>query len=135
MGDAARLRQVLLNLAGNAVKFTEQGGAAVLVEAGAGPHEISFLVRDTGIGIAPAQQSRIFGEFEQADSSAARRFSGTGLGLAISRRIVERMGGRIAVESAPGAGSTFRVTLALAGRAGRRRRRPRPRPTSPASRC
>jgi len=113
MGDAARLRQVLLNLAGNAVKFTEQGGAAVLVQAGAGPHEISFLVRDTGIGIAPAQQSRIFGEFEQADSSAARRFSGTGLGLAISKRIVERMGGGIAVDSAPGAGSTFRVTLAL----------------------
>jgi PAS domain S-box-containing protein len=113
MGDAARLRQVLLNLAGNAVKFTEQGGAAVLVQAGAGPHEIDFLVRDTGIGIAPAQQSLIFGEFEQADSSAARRFSGTGLGLAISRRIVERMGGGIAVESAPGAGSTFRITLAL----------------------
>ena len=121
MGDAARLRQVLLNLAGNAVKFTEAGGVAVLVEAGAGPHEISFLVRDTGIGIAPAQQSRIFGEFEQADSGAARRFSGTGLGLAISQRIVEHMGGGIAVESAPGAGSTFRVTLAVAGRAGRRR--------------
>ncbi len=72
-----------------------------------------FLVRDTGIGIAPAQQSRIFDEFEQADTSAARRFSGTGLGLAISKRIIERMGGSIAVESAPGAGSTFRVTVAL----------------------
>ena len=84
IGDAARLRQVLLNLAGNAVKFTEQGGAAILVEAGAAPHEISFAVRDTGIGIAPEQQSRIFGEFEQAATSAARRFSGTGLGLAIS---------------------------------------------------
>jgi PAS domain S-box-containing protein len=115
MGDAARLRQVLLNLTGNAVKFTEQGGAAVLVQAGEGADEICFLVRDTGIGIAPAQQSRIFGEFEQADTGAARRFSGTGLGLAISRRIVERMGGSIALESAPGAGSTFRVTLALPG--------------------
>jgi PAS domain S-box-containing protein len=115
MGDAARLRQVLLNLTGNAVKFTEQGGAAVMVQAGEGADEICFLVRDTGIGIAPAQQSRIFGEFEQADTGAARRFSGTGLGLAISRRIVERMGGSIVVESAAGAGSTFRVTLALPG--------------------
>jgi PAS domain S-box-containing protein len=112
IGDAARLRQVLLNLAGNAVKFTEAGGAAIMVAAGAAG-EITFLVRDTGIGIAPAQQSRIFDEFEQADSSAARRFSGTGLGLAISKRIIERMGGSIAVESAPGAGSTFRVTVAL----------------------
>ena len=113
IGDAARLRQVLLNLAGNAVKFTETGGAAILVGAGAAGDEITFLVRDTGIGIAPAQQSRIFEEFEQADTSAARRFSGTGLGLAISKRIIERMGGRIAVESAAGAGSTFRVTVAL----------------------
>ena len=113
IGDAARLRQVLLNLAGNAVKFTEAGGAAILVAAGAAPDEITFLVRDTGIGIAPAQQSRIFDEFEQADTSAARRFSGTGLGLAISKRIIERMGGSIAVESAPGAGATFRVTVAL----------------------
>jgi PAS domain S-box-containing protein len=113
IGDAARLRQVLLNLAGNAVKFTEQGGAAILVQAGPGTHEISFLVRDTGIGIASDQQSRIFGEFEQADSSASRRFSGTGLGLAISKRIIERMGGRIEVDSEPGAGSTFRITVAL----------------------
>src|SRR5207302_11486787 len=72
IGDAARLRQVLLNLAGNAVKFTEQGGAAVMVQAGAEADEIRFLVRDTGIGIAPEQQGRIFGEFEQADSGAAR---------------------------------------------------------------
>jgi PAS domain S-box-containing protein len=113
IGDAARLRQVLLNLAGNAVKFTETGGAAIMVQAGSALDEISFAVRDTGIGIAPEQQSRIFGEFEQADTSAARRFSGTGLGLAISKRIIERMGGQIAVESAPGAGSTFRVTVAL----------------------
>jgi PAS domain S-box-containing protein len=113
IGDATRLRQVLLNLAGNAVKFTEQGGAAIVVEAGPGTHEISFLVRDTGIGIASDQQERIFGEFEQADSSPARRFSGTGLGLAISKRIIERMGGRIGVASALGAGSTFRITVAL----------------------
>jgi PAS domain S-box-containing protein len=115
IGDAARLRQVLLNLAGNAVKFTEAGGVAIMVQAGAAPDEISFLVRDTGIGIAPHEQSRIFGEFEQADTGAARRFSGTGLGLAISKRIIERMGGRIAVESAPGAGATFAVAVRLPG--------------------
>jgi PAS domain S-box-containing protein len=112
-GDAARLRQVLLNLAGNAVKFTEQGGVAIIVEPGNALDEIRLLVRDTGIGIAPQEQERIFGEFEQADSGASRRFGGTGLGLAISRRIIERMGGRIAVESAPGAGSTFQVVLTL----------------------
>jgi len=113
VGDGPRLRQVLLNLAGNAIKFTEAGGAAILVAAGPRPDEIRFAVRDTGIGIAPGEQSRIFHEFEQADLTAARRFTGTGLGLAISQRIVERMGGRIAVESAPRQGSTFGFTLAL----------------------
>jgi PAS domain S-box-containing protein len=113
VGDAARLRQVLLNLAGNAVKFTERGGVAVVVEAGQSAGEIAFLVRDTGIGIAPALQQRIFREFEQADSGPARKFAGTGLGLAIAKRIVERMGGRIAVDSAPGAGATFAVTIPL----------------------
>jgi PAS domain S-box-containing protein len=112
-GDVARLRQVLLNLAGNAVKFTEQGGVAIIVEPGGAADEVRLLVRDTGIGIAPQEQERIFLEFEQADSGASRKFGGTGLGLAISRRIIERMGGRIAVESAPGAGSTFQVSLAL----------------------
>ncbi|HWL31090.1 MAG TPA: ATP-binding protein [Xanthobacteraceae bacterium] len=111
-GDAARLRQVLLNLAGNAIKFTESGGAAVLVEHGGGD-EIVFSVQDTGIGIAPQHQARIFQEFEQGDGGLARKFGGTGLGLAISRRLVESMNGRIAVESAPGRGSTFRVTLPL----------------------
>src|SRR5262249_40202817 len=88
LGDAARLRQVLLNLAGNAIKFTEAGGASIPVEPGSGPHEIIIAVRDTGIGIAPDQQSRIFGEFEQADGGSTRKFGGTGLGLAISKRIV-----------------------------------------------
>jgi PAS domain S-box-containing protein len=113
LGDAARLRQVLLNLAGNAVKFTEVGGVAVSVEPGTRPGEMTFAVRDTGIGIAPEAQARVFEEFEQADGGATRRFGGTGLGLAISRRIVERMGGRITVESAPGQGSVFRFTVAL----------------------
>src|SRR5215468_7082339 len=78
-GDAARLRQVLLNLAGNAVKFTDVGGVSVIVEPGDTPGEISFVVQDSGIGILPEARERIFAEFEQADSSATRRFSGTGL--------------------------------------------------------
>ena len=113
VGDAARLRQVLLNLAGNAVKFTEAGGVAVTAEPGIWPDEISFLVRDTGIGITPEAQARIFEEFEQADGGSTRKFGGTGLGLAISRRIVERMGGRIGLDSTPGHGSTFHFTVTL----------------------
>ena len=113
IGDAARLRQVLLNLAGNAVKFTDRGGVAIIVEPGIWPGEINLLVRDTGIGIAPDEHDRIFKEFEQADGGIARKFGGTGLGLAISQRIVERMGGRIAIESIPGSGATFRVALPL----------------------
>jgi PAS domain S-box-containing protein len=112
IGDATRLRQVLLNLAGNAIKFTEAGGVSVVVEAGF-PGDIVFEVRDTGIGIAPEQQARIFHEFEQVDGGLARQFGGTGLGLAISRRIVERMGGRIEVDSRPGAGSSFRAIVPL----------------------
>ncbi|OKO84888.1 histidine kinase [Bradyrhizobium sp. AS23.2] len=114
IGDAARLRQVLLNLAGNAIKFTASGGVALIVEPGIWPNEISFLVRDTGIGIAPEAQSRIFREFEQADERVARTYGGTGLGLAISERIVNRMGGRITLESEPGKGSTFDVAVPLA---------------------
>jgi signal transduction histidine kinase/DNA-binding response OmpR family regulator len=117
-GDAARLRQVLLNLAGNAVKFTETGGVAVIVEPGTAPGEISFLVRDTGIGIAPEAQARIFEEFEQGDDGMTRKFGGTGLGLAISRRIVERMGGGITLQSVPGQGSAFRFSIALPGATG-----------------
>jgi PAS domain S-box-containing protein len=113
IGDAARLRQVLLNLAGNAVKFTQEGGVAVIVEPGARDHEVCFVVQDTGIGLQAGDQERIFLEFEQADSSPTRQFSGTGLGLAISKRIVERMDGCIDVESAPGAGATFRVIVPL----------------------
>ena len=113
VGDAARLRQVLFNLAGNAIKFTEKGGVSIVVEPAAQPDMISIAVSDTGIGISLQDQARIFLEFEQADRSSTRKFSGTGLGLTISNRIVESMGGAIAVESTPGQGSTFRVTVAL----------------------
>ncbi|HLI99454.1 MAG TPA: response regulator, partial [Bradyrhizobium sp.] len=113
IGDAARLRQVLLNLAGNAIKFTTTGGVALIVEPGIWPNEICFRVRDTGIGIAPEAQQRIFREFEQADERVARSYGGTGLGLSISERIVKRMGGRIALQSKLGEGSTFEVSLPL----------------------
>jgi len=111
VGDAARLRQVLLNLAGNAIKFTETGGVAVIVEPDG--DAIRFQVRDTGIGLTQEDQARIFRDFEQADGSSTRKFGGTGLGLAISKRIVERMDGRIAVDSEPGKGATFGVAVPL----------------------
>lgn len=117
IGDAARLRQVLLNLAGNAIKFTASGGVTLIVEPGVWPNEISFLVRDTGMGIAPEAQQRIFREFEQADEGIARSFGGTGLGLSISERIVKRMGGRITLESEPDVGSTFEIAVPLPGAA------------------
>ncbi|CAN5137225.1 ATP-binding protein [soil metagenome] len=113
MGDAARLRQVLLNLAGNAIKFTPSGGVALIVEPGIWPGEVSFIVRDTGIGIAPEAQQRIFREFEQASDGTARNYGGTGLGLSISDRIVRRMGGRITLESAEGNGATFEFSIPL----------------------
>src|SRR6185437_6712020 len=113
VGDAARLRQVLLNLVGNAVKFTDKGGVAVVVEPGNAANEIRFEVRDTGIGLKTEDLARIFLDFEQADGSSKRGFGGTGLGLAISRRIVERMDGHITVTSKQGAGSTFVVSAPL----------------------
>ncbi len=113
VGDAARLRQVLFNLAGNAIKFTEHGGVSIIVEPGASDGAITISVHDTGIGMSSEDQARIFLEFEQVDNGAARKFGGTGLGLSISRRIIESMGGAIAVESRPGKGSTFVVTLVL----------------------
>jgi signal transduction histidine kinase/CheY-like chemotaxis protein len=113
VGDATRVRQVLLNLAGNAIKFTDHGGVGIVVEPGPWPDEVAVQVRDTGIGIPDAQQERIFREFEQGDGGPARQYGGTGLGLTISQRIVERMGGSIAVESTQGAGSTFSFTVPL----------------------
>jgi signal transduction histidine kinase/CheY-like chemotaxis protein/HPt (histidine-containing phosphotransfer) domain-containing protein len=115
-GDAGRLRQVLLNLVGNAIKFTETGGVRVEVEriAEAGDRAtIRFAVTDTGIGIAADDQPRLFEEFTQVGQPGGRRFGGTGLGLAISRRIVAAMGGEIGVRSAPERGSTFWFTVAL----------------------
>ncbi len=120
VGDAARLRQVLLNLAGNAIKFTETGGVEAIIEPADRDHEIRFLVRDTGVGLTPEDQARVFRDFEQADGSSTRKLGGTGLGLAISKRIVERMDGRIAVESEAGNGSTFSFTVTLPADGGAR---------------
>src|SRR5262245_8868243 len=127
VGDAGRLRQVLTNLVGNALKFTDGGevvvGVALAEENGPGPGEpldppappctLLFSVRDTGIGIPRDKQQKIFEAFEQADRSTTRRYGGTGLGLSIASRLVGLMGGRITVESAPGRGSTFRFTARL----------------------
>jgi PAS domain S-box-containing protein len=113
VGDSTRLRQILLNLTGNAIKFTESGGAAIVLERAAQPDIVSFAVRDTGIGIAEEARQRIFLEFEQGEGGPTRRFGGTGLGLAISKRIVERMGGTIALKSTLGVGSTFSFSVPL----------------------
>ena len=113
-GDPNRLRQVLTNLVGNAVKFTERGSVTISAAAeavGPGRVELHLRVRDTGIGISRDKCARIFEPFAQAEESTTRRFGGTGLGLSISATLVELMGGRIWVESAPGAGSTFHIVL------------------------
>ncbi|TNE91707.1 MAG: response regulator [Deltaproteobacteria bacterium] len=105
MGDSQRLRQVLANLVGNAVKFTATGG--VLIEVHESDGQLFYSVSDSGIGVAPERMATLFAPFIQADASTSRRFGGTGLGLAVSRRLVEAMGGEIAVESKLGSGSTF----------------------------
>jgi signal transduction histidine kinase/DNA-binding response OmpR family regulator len=114
VADPSRLRQVIVNLIGNAVKFTEHGeiGLGVSVESQHGDDlQLVFTVRDTGVGIAPDKQKIIFQAFSQADSSTSRKFGGTGLGLTISSRLVEMMGGRIWLESQPGQGSCFHFTI------------------------
>ena len=116
MGDSHRLRQMLLNLCGNAIKFTSSGEVALEVFPFAtqgGRPLLSFEVRDTGIGMAPDTISRLFQPFTQADASTTRHYGGTGLGLSIVRRLVELMGGQIVVSSVPGEGSTFTFTLPL----------------------
>jgi signal transduction histidine kinase/CheY-like chemotaxis protein/integral membrane sensor domain MASE1 len=113
LGDGHRLQQILVNLVGNAIKFTEKGTVSVLVELAAAPATLRFTVRDSGIGIAPEQLTQLFAPFAQADASMTRRFGGTGLGLTISRRIAALMGGAIEVRSTQGEGSDFSLAVPL----------------------
>ncbi|EKS6735923.1 response regulator [Enterobacter asburiae] len=111
--DGARLRQVLTNLLGNALKFTHQGEVILIVESGDDPNHWRFRVRDSGIGIPADKQQAIFEAFSQADNSTTRRYGGTGLGLTISSRLVAAMGGELTVASEPGKGSEFSFVLPL----------------------
>src|SRR5919202_1956852 len=118
-GDAARLRQVLINLVSNAVKFTDEGEVVVAVRregSAPGGHRLHVAVRDTGIGIPEERMGQLFQSFSQVDASSSRRCTGTGLGLAMSKRLSELMGGTMWAESAPGQGSTFHFTF-VAGEA------------------
>ena len=113
IGDARRLRQVLLNLADNAVKFTAVGGVGIRVERAENSNHVRFAVADTGIGMPPEVQARLFGRFAQAGPETARRYGGSGLGLMICKRLVGLMGGRIVLASTPGKGSTFSFEIPL----------------------
>jgi CheY-like chemotaxis protein len=116
LGDPGRLRQILVNLTGNAIKFTEHGAVVIRVERlsqTGGEVELHFSVNDTGIGIPVSKQKHVFSAFAQADSSSTRTFGGTGLGLTISSQLVEMMGGKIWLESEEGKGSTFHFTVRL----------------------
>lgn len=112
MTDPAKLRQLLINLIGNAIKFTENGGVHVIARLGVNQRQLQIQVIDSGIGIAADKVDRIFNPFSQADESMTRRFGGTGLGLSISRKIAELLGGNLIVESDVGVGSTFTATVA-----------------------
>jgi signal transduction histidine kinase len=110
--DAMRLRQILLNLLSNACKFTKEGEVKLRARRVAnGRDGIELAVADTGIGMTPEQQAKLFEEFTQADASTARRYGGTGLGLAITRKLARMMGGDVTVQSEPGEGSVFTVRL------------------------
>jgi signal transduction histidine kinase/CheY-like chemotaxis protein/HPt (histidine-containing phosphotransfer) domain-containing protein len=112
-GDAARVRQVVLNLLGNAVKFTDQGHVLVRVSAGTAEHDVRIAISDTGVGISESALAHIFQPFRQADEQASRRFGGSGLGLAIAQQLVLAMDGELDVESSPGRGATFTLEIAL----------------------
>jgi PAS domain S-box-containing protein len=115
-GDPGRLRQILVNLVGNAIKFTEKGEIVIRVDSASETQSdvfLHFTVADTGIGIPPDKQEKIFSAFEQADTSTSRKYGGTGLGLAISSRFSQLMGGKLWVESEVGKGSTFHFTVRL----------------------
>ena len=116
IGDALRLRQVLVNLVNNAIKFTREGSVTVSVSRVRRPEQpdrqqLCFAVIDTGIGIPKERQAAIFNRFTQVDESTTRRYGGTGLGMAIAYQLVELMGGRLSVESEPGQGTTFAFML------------------------
>lgn len=113
MGDPARVRQIVFNLMGNALKFTEKGGVSLTVRTGEDRRTIVIAVKDTGVGIAADKQAAIFESFRQADAGTTRRYGGTGLGLAICRNLARAMGGEVAVVSVVGGGATFTVTLPL----------------------
>ena len=116
VGDSTRVRQILINLVGNGIKFTKQGEVAVKVELESQEGDqcvLHFIVSDTGIGIPREKQQLIFEPFTQADASTTRKYGGTGLGLAITKRLIETMGGSIWIESEPGAGTTVHFTIGL----------------------
>jgi signal transduction histidine kinase len=118
--DEQRIRQIITNIVANAVKFTHEGG--VTVRARPEDNMVRFEISDTGIGIAPEQYEMVFAEFEQLDNSPTREYEGSGLGMAITKRLVEKHGGRIWLESAPNQGTTFYVTIPVSTTEGQRQR-------------